>query len=79
MTPVDFAVLWVLNNRTVSSVIAGPRTLEQWNAYLGALKHKFHGRGREIRRDGLVAKGHPATPGLIWSRHPPMGRRPVAG
>jgi aryl-alcohol dehydrogenase-like predicted oxidoreductase len=78
MTPVDFAVLWVLNNRTVSSVIAGPRTLEQWNAYLGALKHTFTAEDEKFV-DGLVAKGHPATPGLIWSRHPPMGRRPVVG
>src|SRR3546814_10970567 len=30
MTAVDYAVLWVLNNRIVTSVIGGPRTLEQW-------------------------------------------------
>lgn len=76
MTPVDFAVLWVLNNRTVSSVIAGPRTFEQWNAYLGALKHKFTGEDEKLV-DSLVTKGHPATPGLIWTRHPPMGRKPL--
>jgi aryl-alcohol dehydrogenase-like predicted oxidoreductase len=74
MTPADFAVAWVLANRTVTSVIAGPRTLEQWNAYLGALKHTLTAED-EAFVDGLVAKGHPATPGLIWNRHPPMGRR----
>ncbi len=78
MTPIDFAVRWVLNNRTVSSVIAGPRTLEQWNAYLGALKHTFTAED-ETLVDSLVAKGHPATPGLIWSRHPPFGRKPIVG
>ena len=78
MTPVDFAMLWVLNNRTVSSVISGPRTLEHWNAYVGALKHTFTAEDEKLV-DGLVAKGHPATPGLIWSRHPPLGRRPIAG
>ena len=41
MTPAEFAVLWVLNNRTVSTVIAGPRTLDQWNGYIGALRHTF--------------------------------------
>ncbi len=78
MTPAEFAVLWVLNNRTVSSVIAGPRTLEHWNAYLGALKHTFSAEDEKFV-DGLVVKGHPATPGLIWSRHPPMGRKPITG
>ena len=78
MTPADFAVLWVLNNRTVSSVITGPRTLEHWNAYLGALKHSFTAEDEKFV-DGLVAKGHPATPGLIWSRHPPMGRKAIVG
>jgi aryl-alcohol dehydrogenase-like predicted oxidoreductase len=78
MTPVDFAVLWVLNNRAVSSVIAGPRTLDQWNAYLAALKHSFTAEDEKFI-DGLVAKGHPATPGLILGRYPPMGRKPLVG
>ncbi|MFM9941918.1 MAG: aldo/keto reductase [Hyphomicrobiaceae bacterium] len=76
MMPADFAMLWVLNNRTVSSVITGPRTLEHWNAYLGALQHTFTAED-EALVDSLVASGHPATPGLIWSRHPPLGRRPI--
>lgn len=75
MTPTDFAVLWVLNNQIVSSVIAGPRTLEQWSAYLGALEHSFTAEDESLV-NGLVAPGHPAAPGLIWSRHPPMGRKP---
>lgn len=78
MTPAEFAVLWVLNNRTVSTVIAGPRTLDQWNGYIGALRHTFAAEDEKLV-DGLVARGHPATPGLIWSRHPPMGRKPHLG
>ena len=78
MTPIDFAMLWVLNNRTVSSVISGPRTLEHWTAYLGAFKHTFTAEDEKFAA-GLVATGHPATPGLIWSRHPPLGRRPIKG
>jgi len=34
-------VLWVLNNRLVTSTIAGPRTEAQWDDYLGALAHDF--------------------------------------
>jgi aryl-alcohol dehydrogenase-like predicted oxidoreductase len=78
MTPADFAVLWVLNNRIVTSVIAGPRTLAQWKAYLCALKHTFTAED-EAFVDGIVATGHPASPGLIWNRHPPMGWAARAG
>jgi len=73
MTPVDFALQWVLNNRIVTSVIAGPRTLAQWKAYLGALNHAFTAED-EALVDSLVAAGHPAVPGLNWNRHPPKGR-----
>ncbi len=76
MTLVDFATLWVLNNRLVSSVITGPRTLAHWQAYLGALDHTFTAED-EALVDSLVSTGHPATPGLNWSRHPPMGRKPL--
>jgi aryl-alcohol dehydrogenase-like predicted oxidoreductase len=78
MTPSEFATLWVLNNRTVSSVIAGPRTFEHWTGYLNALKHTFTAED-EAFVETLVAKGHPATPSLVWSRHPPLGRRPIVG
>jgi aryl-alcohol dehydrogenase (NADP+) len=78
MTPIDFAMQWVLNNRTVSSVIAGPRTLEQWNDYVSALDHDFTAED-EALVDSLVASCHPAAAGLIWSRHPPMGRKPLKG
>ncbi len=78
MTPAEFATLWVLNNRLVSSVITGPRTLEQWQSYLAALEHDFTAED-EALVDSLVASGHPASPGLIWSRHPPMGRKRIVG
>lgn len=76
MSLIDFSIQWVLNNRTVSSVIAGPRTFDQWNGYLGALEHRFTAEDEKFV-DEIVAQGHPATPGLIWSRHPPTGRKPV--
>ena len=78
MSPIDFAVGWVLNNRVVSSVIGGPRTLEHWNDYLGALDHDFTAED-EALVNSLVKAGHPSAPGLIWSRHPPMGRKAHTG
>jgi aryl-alcohol dehydrogenase-like predicted oxidoreductase len=73
MTPVDFAVNWVLNNRLVTSVIAGPRTLGQWKSYLGVLKHEFSAED-EAFIDNLVAAGHPSTPGYNDPKHPVIGR-----
>ena len=68
----------MLNNKTVTSVITGPRTLEHWQSYLNALNHKFTAED-EALVDKVVARGHPASPGLIWNRHPPMGRVPRTG
>jgi len=42
----QFALNWVLNNRLVTSVLAGPRTLAQWTEYLGALAHRFSAEDR---------------------------------
>lgn len=75
MTPAEFATLWVLNNKIVTSVITGPRTLQQWKGYIDALKHEFTAED-EALVDSLVAIGHPAAPGFNWNRHPPMGRKP---
>src|SRR5690606_27188904 len=41
ITPVQFALAWVLNNRLVTGTIAGPRTLEQLESYLPALDYRF--------------------------------------
>ena len=73
MTAGQFALNWVLHNRMVSSVLAGPRTLEQWTGYLGALEHSFDA-GDEALVDGLVAAGHPSTPGYSDPKYPLTGR-----
>jgi aryl-alcohol dehydrogenase-like predicted oxidoreductase len=78
MTPSEFAVRWLLNNANLTSVIAGPRTLAQWKAYLGALGHDFTADD-EAFADRLVPPGHPATPGFTWTRYPVTGRRPLTG
>ncbi len=62
MSPADFACLWMLNNRIVTSALAGPRTVEQWEAALGALRHEFTAED-EALVDSLVPAGHSARGG----------------
>jgi aryl-alcohol dehydrogenase-like predicted oxidoreductase len=69
----EFAVAWVLNNRLVSSVIGGPRTLEQWRTYRNALAYRFTPED-EALFDRLVAPGHPSTPGYSDPAYPVRGR-----
>ena len=71
----DFAVNWVLNNAIITSVIAGPRTLEQWEGYLGAIGKPFDAED-EALIDSLVAMGHPSTPGYNDPQYPIRGREP---
>jgi aryl-alcohol dehydrogenase-like predicted oxidoreductase len=78
MTAADFAMRWLFNNRLVTSVLAGPRTLAQWEAYLGCLRHGFTAED-EALVDALVAPGHPSTPGYVDPRYPPRGRQPRTG
>ncbi|HSI57276.1 MAG TPA: aldo/keto reductase [Ideonella sp.] len=71
----QFALAWVLNNRLVTSAIAGPRTEAQWDDYLPALQYRFTDED-EAFIDSLVATGHPSTPGYNDPGHPLHGRRP---
>lgn len=72
-TPAGFALAWVLRNKFVSSCIAGPRTLEQWQDYVSALDLKLT-QEDEAFVDGLVSPGHPSTPGFNDPAHPIEGR-----
>jgi aryl-alcohol dehydrogenase-like predicted oxidoreductase len=64
-----FAIAWVLAHRAVSSVIAGPRTLQQWQDYLPALDYVVTPED-EALVDSLVAPGHPSTPGYNDPAYP---------
>jgi aryl-alcohol dehydrogenase (NADP+) len=75
ITPGQFAIAWVLNNRFVTSTITGPRTLEQWDDYVPALAYKFTAED-EAFVDRLVVTGHPSTPGFNDPSHPYFGRQP---
>lgn len=68
-TVAQLAVAWVLAHRAVSSVIAGPRTLAQWQDYLPALAYAVTAED-EALVDSFVAPGHPSTPGFTDPAYP---------
>ncbi|HEY0286224.1 MAG TPA: aldo/keto reductase [Pseudomonas sp.] len=74
ITPGQFALAWVLNNRLITSAIAGPRTEEQWNDYVPALNYAFTAED-EAFIDDLVITGHSSTPGYNDPSHPFAGRK----
>lgn len=74
-TPGQFAVAWLLNNALITSPIAGPRTIEQFEDYLGALAINFSAED-EALVDRLVTSGHPSTPGYNDPAYPLEGRQP---
>ena len=75
MSAADWAVNWVLANPIVSSVLAGPRTLEQWKGYMGALDHMDKwSEDDEAFWNKLVSSGHPSTAGYNDPQYPITGR-----
>lgn len=75
ITAGQFALNWVLNNRLVTSVLAGPRTMEQWQEYLKALDYAFTPQD-EALIDGMVKTGHASTHGYSDPAYPITGRQP---
>ncbi|RYF43770.1 MAG: aldo/keto reductase [Comamonadaceae bacterium] len=78
ITLAQFATAWVLANAAVSSVIAGPRTLRQWQDYLPAVDYKVTPED-EALVDSFVAPGHPSTPGFTDPAYPLHPRVRAAG
>jgi aryl-alcohol dehydrogenase (NADP+) len=75
MTPGQFAVAWVLNNRFVTAAIGGPRTEAQWEDYVSALPLRLDAAD-EALIDRFVSPGHPSTPGYNDPSYPIEGRIP---
>jgi hypothetical protein len=76
MSAGDFAVNWVLANPDRHQRDRGPRTLEQWKAYLGALGKASMPRTRAGR---LARKPRPSVDsGLQRSGIPDDGTPPLA-
>jgi aryl-alcohol dehydrogenase-like predicted oxidoreductase len=76
MTTGQFAVNWLLGNALVSAVLAGPRTLDQWTEYLGALDHDFDADDAALV-DRLVPPGYASTYGYHDPNYPVVGRVPL--
>ncbi|GAB6053410.1 aldo/keto reductase [Magnetospira thiophila] len=73
MSAGQFALAWVLNNRLITGVIAGPRTFDQWSEYMGALAQLLT-QEDEMLVDSLVTPGHCSTPGYTDPAYPVRGR-----
>ena len=74
ITAAQFATAWVLAHKAISSVIAGPRTLQQWQDYLPALDYQVSVDDERLI-NGLVSPGHPSSPGYNDPAHLwPQGR-----
>lgn len=73
MTSGQFALNWLLGNALVTAVLAGPRTLEQWTDYLGALEHPFDAEDAAFI-DSLVPPGHASSHGYTDPTYPVRGR-----
>ncbi|RYF40577.1 MAG: aldo/keto reductase, partial [Comamonadaceae bacterium] len=69
ITLAQFATAWMLANAAVSAVIAGPRTLQQWQDYLPAVGYQVTAEDEELV-DSFVAPGHPSTPGFTDPAYP---------
>ena len=67
------AVAWVLNNKLMTGIVAGPRTETQWDDYVKALDVTFT-KEDEAFVDSLVVAGHPASPGYNDPQYPIEGR-----
>ncbi|GAB7543053.1 aldo/keto reductase [Cupriavidus sp. 8B] len=74
----QFATAWVLANPIVSSVIAGPRTLTQFEDYFGAVGVAISAE-EEALVDQLVRPGHASTHGYNDPNYPLTGRPVSAG
>jgi len=68
-----FATAWVLANRHVSAVIAGPRTLAQLEDYYPAVDLDISAE-EEALVDQLVTPGHASTHGFNDPNYPFFGR-----
>lgn len=72
--PGQLALRWATANQLVDSVIVGPRTPEQLDAYLGAMAIQWSD-ALEQAMDALVPPGSHTGRGWPDSQYPPTGRR----
>jgi aryl-alcohol dehydrogenase-like predicted oxidoreductase len=76
-TAAIFSLAWVLNNDLISSVVAGPKNLQQLQGYVDALQFGFSAAD-EAFVDKLVPPGFNSTPFFGDPKLPPLGRVSLA-
>ena len=73
LTPTQLALGWVWNSALVNGLIGGPKTLVQWQDYLGAMNSPFTAED-EAFVSSLVSTGHASTAGYNDPAYPVVGR-----
>jgi aryl-alcohol dehydrogenase-like predicted oxidoreductase len=73
MTTGQWAVNWLLWDSLITSILAGPRTYEQWVEYLGALDHAVDEEDVAFL-DSLVPPGYASTYGYTDPQFPLRAR-----
>jgi len=76
--PAALAVQWVLANKAVSSVLIGPKSVEQLQGYLAAMPVAFT-EADERALSAICASGHTPAPGYSDPRYPLRGRMTAFG
>ncbi len=71
--PAALAVQWVLANKTVSSVLIGPKSVEQLQGYLDVMGASYDAED-ERALSAICASGHTPAPGYSDPRYPLRGR-----
>jgi aryl-alcohol dehydrogenase-like predicted oxidoreductase len=72
-TLTQFALAWLWANPIVSSIVAGPRTLAQWQDYVSAIGTRWDDED-EALVDSLVPPGFASTPFYNDPQYPIRGR-----
>ena len=72
-SPISLAIKWVLANAAVPSVLIGPKSIIQLDAYLAAAGTPYAGADESYLSD-LCASGHTPVPGHSDPRYPYRGR-----
>lgn len=72
--PVQFAILWILQNMTVKSIVSGPRNVEQLLGYLKAFEYSFTEEDERFV-DSLNPAGQQIPANHVNHFLPVMGRR----
>jgi aryl-alcohol dehydrogenase-like predicted oxidoreductase len=75
VNPSQFALAWCLANPILTSIILGPRTMEQFDDNVAALNVAITAED-EAFIDSLVTPGHASTPGFNDVGHFVPGRVP---